>query len=241
MSTNPAGNDPYTGDPTRLRLVDVGGAGGLQQKWLPHLEKIDPILFEANPGEAARLRAAFPGSQVIEAGLSNVSETRDLIITKNHFCISLLNPNQTLLDNYVIKPHFEVVGRRSVYCTRFDTLFAQGIVRAPDVIKIDVQGFEYEVLLGFGGLLSSCIGIELEAHLYPLYENQKLLHDLIGLLQDFGLVLRKIAPVPHFDGDIVEVDAYFTRPRPSIQKLPDNERWKFDLLTGVWGLQHYHF
>ena len=62
---------------------------------------------------------------------------------------------------------------------------------APDAIKIDVQGFEFQVLQGFGSLLQHCLGIELEAHFYPIYRGQKLLHDIVSMLSDYGLVLRK--------------------------------------------------
>ena len=43
----------------RLRLVDVGGLGGIQQKWIPHLNKLDIVMFEPQSDEAARLRAAY--------------------------------------------------------------------------------------------------------------------------------------------------------------------------------------
>src|SRR4051812_38963927 len=46
-------------DEERLRLIDVGGAGGLQVKWALHADRITPVLFEPNPAEAAGLRAAI--------------------------------------------------------------------------------------------------------------------------------------------------------------------------------------
>jgi FkbM family methyltransferase len=225
----------------RLRLVDIGSAGGLQSKWLPHLEAIDPVLFEPNPASAAELRRSCPTSLVIEAGLSNVVGKRDLILTRNPLCVSLLEPNDALLSQYKIKPHFDVVGRSEVHCTRFDTLYYDGTVPAPDLVKIDVQGFEHEVLLGFGSLLSSCMGIELEAHIYPLYKNQKLFPDIVRLLDDFGLVLRNLVTVPHFDGDVVELDAYFTIRQSKARRLTRGARKKFDLMTRVWELTPYAF
>ena len=52
-----------------LVLVDIGAAGGLQPKWQKHRHKTRSVLFEPNPAEAARLRAA-PDTIVIENGLS---------------------------------------------------------------------------------------------------------------------------------------------------------------------------
>ena len=69
-----------------------------------------------------------------------------------------------------------------------------------------------------------------KATFYPIYRNQKLLHDVVRLFDSFGLVLRKLEPVPHFDGDLVEVDAFFTRSRESMQTLGGVARRKFDLM-----------
>jgi hypothetical protein len=60
---------------------------------------------------------------------------------------------------------------------------------------------------------------------------------VVRLLDDFGLVLRKLEPVPHFDGDLVEVDTFFTRSRQSMQALGPLERRKFDLMRRVWELE----
>ena len=193
-------------DEARLRFVDVGGAGGIPLHWMLQADRITPIVFEPNPIEASKLRdpiSRIPGGRVIETGLAHVGGLQKVNITLNAGCTSLLEPNFRLLRMYSCHPAFNVTQLADVKCTRYDALYNQGLVPAPDVIKIDVQGYEYEVLTGFGGLLHSCPGIELEAHFYPLYIGQKLFHELVRLLDDFELVLRKLQPVPHFDGDLI--------------------------------------
>jgi FkbM family methyltransferase len=223
----------------KLCLVDVGGAGGLQPKWLPHAQRIMPVMFEPNPAEAAKLRQTFADGLVLQTGLSNLTEAHDLHITRWWGCSSLRKPNREMLRKYRIAPLFEVQRTASVACTRYDTLHAAGEVPAPDAIKIDVQGFEYEVLQGFGGLLQGCLGIELETHLYPLYQDQKLLHHLVAFLADFGFVLRALAPVPSFDGDVVEVDAWFTKNIHAWRQLDPSRQEKFRLMSQVWNLLDY--
>jgi FkbM family methyltransferase len=227
-----------------LRLVDVGALGGVQEKWFPHLGRLWPILFEANPREIERVRqtmAGYPRSTIVCAALAHRTAKRDLYISKNPTCVSLLEPNSILLRDYGIQVHFETVGHSIVECMRYDTLHRNGTVPKPDVIKIDVQGFEYEVLLGFGNLLDQCLGIELESHFYPLYRNQKLLCDVVDLLSSFDLVLRRLDAnkMNHFDGDLVEVDVYFTKRRQAVRNLSPTQRSKFDLLTKVWELPIY--
>ena len=227
-------------DDERLRLVDVGGAGGLQTKWALQADRVTPIVFEPNPAEASELRPVIgriPGGQVVACGLSHVEGRQTLYITDHPGCTSLLRPNDEVLQRYSIAPSFRIKQVEEVECVRYDQLYDRGEAPAPDVIKIDVQGSEYEVLLGFGSLLQTCLGIELESHFYPIYRNQKLLHDVVRLLDSFGLVLRKLEPVPHFDGDLVEVDAFFTRSRESMQTLGEVARRKFDLMRQVWELE----
>jgi FkbM family methyltransferase len=223
-------------NPDLLTLVDVGSSGsGVQAKWRPHLSKLRPVLFEPNPPEAEALRKQLgEAAIVLETGLSNRTEMMDLQITKNKYCTSILTPNFDLLNRYSIAPNFTVVQTVPIKCVRYDDLFYTGSAPAPDVIKIDVQGFEHQALLGFGSLLSQCLGIELETHFYPLYRDQKLFHELIALLDQFGMVLRKMTTVPHFDGDIIEVDAYFTKRSLEVSALSLDRKWKFELMSRVW-------
>jgi hypothetical protein len=159
-----------------------------------------------------------------------------LNIAKSLGCTSLLHPNALLLSDYSIAPAFAIQRQVTVECVRYDALFMEGKVPQPDVIKIDVQGFEYEVLNGFGGLLNGCLGVQLEAHLYPIYANQKLLGDLVSYLAEFGLVLRHLVPVEHFDGDVVEVDAWFTSGPAKTQRLSVVQQRKLELVLRAWNL-----
>jgi FkbM family methyltransferase len=226
-----------------LRLVDVGGAGGLQAKWLNVADKIAPILFEPNPAEAAKLRLSLSGavsrSLVLETALSNVAGPQVLNIARHFGCTSLRQPNHDVLSGYRIQRLFRVKDTAQVECTRYDILYNTGQVPAPDAIKIDVQGYEYEVLQGFGALLQDCIGIELESHLYPIYRDQRLLHDLVAFLADFGFVLRGLRPVENFDGDVVELNAWFTKSIRYWRVMSETQKEKFSLLCKVWHILDY--
>lgn len=227
---------------SRVTLVDVGGQQGLPLPWMLRADRITPIVFEPLPEEAEKLRATIgriPGGQVVERALAEASGTRTLYVTAGSSCSSLREPDAEFLSAYTIAPLLQVVRRVGVDCIRYDELFAQGVVPLPDVIKIDVQGFEYEVLQGFGELLDSCLGVELEAHMYPIYKGQRLLGDLVALLAEYGLVLRQIRPTGNFDDDCVEVDAFFTRRRDAVAGLPDAQHAKFATLCDAWQLPRY--
>ena len=115
-------------------------------------------------------------------------------------------------------------------CHRYDALHEAGEVPAPEVIKLDVEGFEYEVLQGFGLLLENCLGIEVETWIYPVYQGTKLLGDIVSHLRSFGLMLRRFEPLDAFDHDLFVGNAFFTMSRQRVSQLDPVRRRKFDLL-----------
>jgi FkbM family methyltransferase len=222
---------------SRLRLIDVGGSGGLEPEWHPYADRLLPTMFEPNPDAAADLIAR--GHHTLQVALSSLDGTRPLYITRNPLCTSLHRPNMDLAASYDAESHFEVVRTIPIECRRYDSLHHEGAVAAPDAIKIDTQGHEFGVLLGFGGLLAECLGIVLETHTVPMYHGERLLCDIVELLASFGLALRRLEQTPAGAGDFIEANAYFTANRSRSGRLGEAARAKFDLLHEVWRLPSY--
>ena len=226
----------------RIVLVDVGASGGLQPCWAQHADRILPVLFEPNPVEAEALRRVLsniPDAQVIERGLSSALGTYTLHIGRYFGCTSLLPADPEVLRGYQIAPLYDEVGQASVTCHRYDALHEAGEVPVPEVIKLDVEGFEYEVLQGFGQLLENCFGIEVETWLYPVYQGTKLLGDVVAYLRGFDLMLRRFEPLDAFDHDLFVGNAFFTMSKQRVARLDLVQRRKFDLMSDVWNLSAY--
>lgn len=218
-----------------LVFVDIGAAGGLQPKWRRHRRQMRTVLFEPNPGEAARLRAE-PNTLVVEHGLAAQPGAYTLNVAHWFGCTSMLATDPDQLAGYKIAPLYATESQVSIECRRYDALHQAGEVPVPDAIKVDVEGYEYQVLSGFGDLLGRVLGIEAEAWLYPIFKEQKLLHDLVALLARFDLRLRRIEKVPGFEGDMVCVNAFFTRGKARQPRLTPEQQPKFALLERVWSL-----
>lgn len=218
-----------------LTVVDIGAAGGIQPKWRKHQRQIRSVLFEPNPAEAAKLRAA-PGTLVVEHGLAADAGPYTLNVAHWMGCTSMLEADAKVLAGYKIAPLYAPEQQVAIACVRHDQLHRAAEVPAPDVIKVDVEGYEYQVLTGFGDLLHGVIGIEAEAWLYPVFKDQKLLHDLVDLLAAFDLRLRRIEKVPGFEGGMVCVNAYFTRGKARRPELTAEQQLKFELIERVWSL-----
>lgn len=63
--------------------------------------------------------------------------------------------------------------------------------------------------------LDDVVGIELEAHFKPMYKGQALLPQIKAFLEENGFILRELRPNRPYEGEILEVDALFSR-RPAL-------------------------
>ncbi len=94
-----------------------------------------------------------------------------------------------------------------------DTLIAEGRIPVPDICKIDVQGFELEVLKGATRLFGTTDVFILEASLFRFSPRQPILHEVIEFMTSKGYVVYDFAGFsnrPH-DKALGQVDICFVR------------------------------
>jgi FkbM family methyltransferase len=201
----------------RLNFIDVGARGGIPTDWMPHLHRLRPVMFEPSSDDAQWLRNVFGHNHpetdalIFEKALAGRDGPRVLNVTALGGCSSLYEPDADRLSRWAIAPAFRVVDRIGIEGFRYDTLHARAEAPDPHIIKLDTQGAELEVLQGFGDLLKGVLAVEAELHLQPIYKGQGLFHEVVDHLQAYGLHLRRLGVVANFDGDVVEVESFFTR------------------------------
>jgi FkbM family methyltransferase len=202
-------------------LYDIGGRGGLHRRWgLAYRGGlIQPILFEPDPTERARLAKVYGDAHLIGVAVGDVEGPASLHLTAEPGCSSLLEPDIAALRAIGLGAGREVVARIPVTIRRIDTMISEGLP-PPTFLKIDVQGFEKRVIDGVGDAIDGVVGIELEARLVAAYHGETLLPEIVESLRASGFGLMALRPLGLADGAIVEVNAYFAR-RPS--KLTDRQ------------------
>ena len=140
----------------------------------------------------------------------------------------ILKPNSEELSKYPIGHFFKVIDTVKIELTRADSLIKNQIMPIPHFIKCDVQGYDYQVLEGFGGFLSEVLAIEVECHFRQLYLDQKLFFDIKEYLETFDFILRDIRPQGVFENEIVEINAFFSKqPTDRIKDLDAILLWEF--------------
>ena len=92
----------------------------------------------------------------------------------------------------------------------------------PDLIKIDVQGYELEALRGSMGTLRMVEAIISEVSFEELYEGQCLLHQLASWVSERGFDLHAFGVTTPLGQPLVQTDVLFLR-RESRPKKADGE------------------
>jgi hypothetical protein len=120
-------------------------------------------------------------------------------------------PNERVVCEYPAAELFRVVDTTNVQLRRADSLWRDRDLPAPDFLSIDVQGFEREVLEGFGQLLNTVLAVESEVHLKEFYRGETLFPDMLQFMEKRGFYLRHIQPQGPFEGELVEANAFWVR------------------------------
>src|SRR5262249_13540725 len=201
-------------------LVDVGVQGGESPSWHRLGDYLVVHGFDAieEAIDQPRNRTGHvPNRHYHRIAAGNADEKREF-----HF-----NPaNPTASSMYAQgTSRFEVPAgeqARSVTVRRLDTLFAEGRIPQLDFLKVDVEGFEKDVLLGANNLLANALAVETETN--------------------FGI--SNVYPKSHF-GTLAEIllkhhllvfDLAFNRiPRASFRRALESKGIKTDPRHGSFG------
>ncbi|HET6224938.1 MAG TPA: FkbM family methyltransferase [Bacteroidia bacterium] len=144
--------------------------------------------------------------------IGSKKEEIEINISANAVSSTLLKMLDTHLDG---APESKIIGTEKVQVVPLDEAGPTFVKNEKNIfLKIDVQGFEQEVLKGAQQFIEKVKGIEMEISLVPLYEGQTwLLPQILEYMQQKGFQLRSITPAftDHKTGDVLQCDGIFFR------------------------------
>jgi FkbM family methyltransferase len=125
--------------------------------------------------------------------IGSVNQEIEINISANSVSSTLLNMLDTHIEG---APESKIIGKEKVQVFPLDEIGPQFINNSKNLfLKIDVQGFEQEVLKGAQNMLAKAKGVEMEISLVPLYENQNwLLAEILDYMTKKGFRLTSIVP-----------------------------------------------
>lgn len=147
----------------------------------------------------------------VNLALGSYDGTTEINVAGNSQSSSFLN---MLPAHVAAAPESAYVATEPVSVRKLDSIIDEHV--APDescFLKLDVQGFEKQVLMGASNSLDRITGIQLETSLVPLYQGETLFLEMLQLMADRGYNLVSLSdgfcdPVTQ---RLLQLDAIFYR------------------------------
>jgi len=214
-------------------IVDVGAAGGLFWKWeiLSRMGVVKGIGFEPDADECRASQALFPHNTFLQMAIAGKKGKTKLRIARNGPCTSLLEPNLKRMQRWPIRNCFETIKTIEISAVTLSQALSDAGIDKVDFLKVDVQGAEGEVLAGAGKYLDQLLGIELETHMVPLYKGERVFADLTGALDKWNFRLRGVEPQGSFEGEVVEIEAFYGRDTVGLSDLELRKLFLWEALS----------
>ncbi len=225
------------GDP--LIYLDIGSRGGPQKITEGFSKIIHFVICEADSDEVKNLQSTFAecNFSIINNAISDIEATRTLYLTASRGASSLLKPtgnaiglfggNERNLDRFKIEHEVQIR-------TKPLSVSVPPEIKNIDILKVDVQGMEFEVLSGMGELRPFLICAECST--VEMYSGQKTLFSVGLMLEKLGYMpvkLMEITVMPktlvnfqsciQIHGDVIFVPDNSARGRAIIER--DVEKW----------------
>lgn len=193
-------------------IIDIGAFEG---EWAIRTSEVFPeagiLMIEAMPQKQAKLQkvcSAHPNLS-FEIALLGPEDGREVQFTE-------LETASSVLEEEAATHH-----RISRTTTTLDSVLERKSITNPSLVKLDVQGYELEVLKGFSKYISSADVILTEASLLDIHKNVPLVKDVVNFLADRGFVLYDICSVSTrrpLDQALWQTDLLFVREDAAFRK-----------------------
>ena len=178
-------------------VLDVGANTGQFAKSIRHANYRGKIVcFEPLPDAHEELKNRCIRDERIfihpRTALGDVRGSVQINVSRNSVSSSILNLLPSHSDAAPESTYIDTI-ETNIDC--LDNVFADYVAPGNRVfLKIDTQGYEWNVLNGAKISLNRIDGLLLEMSLLPLYEGQRLWKDILDRLEREGFVLWQIPP-----------------------------------------------
>ena len=173
---------------TPITICDIGASSIDKTEFIDELfnnTNSELIGFEPNEEEFNKLEKNNPRKTFYDYAIGDGSE-KYLNICKATGMSSFLEPDMDYLNNFFLfDEHAKIVKKKKIKTKKLDD-----IREKIDLLKIDVQGYEYEIIQHGKEKIKNSLVIQLETSPIPLYKNEKTSSVVINQLEKLGFSLH---------------------------------------------------
>ncbi len=172
---------------TDLNILDIGAAGGVQNKWKLIEKTLNVTCVEPNNAYKFK-KNKFKSLDVIKKIFySKPNEKKSLFITKNQLMSSIYKQNHSYTNKFIFgytnEESFKVIKQIDLETTTVDDSFKN---KNLDFIKIDAEGAHLDILKGSTNKLNDILGLEIECEFFNYRKQHPLYHEVINFLEKFN-------------------------------------------------------
>ena len=173
---------------TPITICDIGASSIDKTEFIDELfnnTNSKLIGFEPNEEEFNKLEKNNPRKIFYDYAIGDGSE-KYLNICKGAGMSSFLEPDMDYLNNfYWFDENSKIIKKKKIKTKKLDD-----IREKIDLLKIDVQGYEYEIIQHGKEKIKNSLVIQLETSPIPLYKNEKTSSEVINQLEKLGFSLH---------------------------------------------------
>ncbi|MEP2987437.1 MAG: FkbM family methyltransferase [Parasphingorhabdus sp.] len=175
--------------------------------------KAQIIAFEPLPScfkKAEKIISNYSGSQALNIGLGSKNETLEIFENDFSPSSSFLPMADMHIDAF---PFTDKQTSTSVEVKALDTVAEELALGDRILVKIDVQGYERDVIAGGKRTLSQAKAILIELSYHELYQGQALFDEIFDEMKAMGFRFAgTLAQMPHpKDGRLLDADCLFIK------------------------------
>ncbi|MCK5538260.1 MAG: FkbM family methyltransferase [Bacteroidales bacterium] len=199
-------------------VFDIGAYHGYFSKLIFKIwPEANVFCFEGNPLK----------QQIIEKNLSSYKSSIKIFSyllgedDNNNVSFNIQETASSVLNEH----HNQGFDKINVPMRSLKSLIDEKTIPIPSLLKIDTQGYEFEILLGLGYYIKQVEYILLESNFLDIHKNVHLVADIVKYLNEFEFVMYDITEIHRrpLDNAIFQVDYIFVKKDSFLRQ---NKSWK---------------
>ncbi|MDQ3021253.1 MAG: FkbM family methyltransferase [Bacteroidota bacterium] len=191
-------------------ILDVGANLG---EWARMAKEVfpDAVIYMIEPlsemeSNLKKICEEFPGSKYFPNGAGSKIEVHVLTTWGD----DLAGANCLIPENEYIK---SLNKQRMIKIITIDSLIENNEIEIPDLVKLDIQGFELEALKGASKILGKSEAFVLETSLFEFTNGTPLLSEVVSFMSNKGYEIYDFPGFLRrpFDGALGQIDIFFAK------------------------------